>query len=64
MRTLPHWLAPVLVACDRLPGCREALIGELVVGDEESARLDAVRWVAMLERPADVLRLLEVHGGS
>ena len=64
MRAIPPWLAPVLVACARLPGCREALIGELVVGDEESARLEAVRWVAMLERPADVLRVLEVHGGS
>lgn len=44
----PPWLWGVVVACDRLPGSREAIVGELVIGDAESCRQEAATWLRRL----------------
>jgi hypothetical protein len=54
----PSWLGAVLVAVERLPGARAAIVGELVVGSEATAKAEALRWVAMLADPSPMVQRL------
>ena len=59
--TLAQALPRFLVALDRVPGAREALIGEAVVGDLASWKIEATLWAVHAEM-SESLRLIKIIG--